>query len=202
MLNRIAKGILIASILIFPQTNTVDGFAIQYDKDLKEKDIKAISDLQIHKDKSFGLHKGYNNLQAKIEEHKRIQEAVQMRLEEIKIREEEKKRKEEEESYDIELIFSFYTSLSSENGGNEGITCTGSKLKYGDLASNVWELGTKFKTQSGEIFTVSDFGGNNFNSYNRVDCYIPRQTGESDYQYYKRVNNMGHKTVTVKLIEE
>ena len=126
------------------------------------------------------------------------------RIEERHRQEEEKKRKEEEErnSYNIELIFSFYTSLSSENGGNEGITCTGSKLKYGDLASNVWGLGTKFKTQDGQIFTVSDFGGNNFNSYNRVDCYIPRQTGESDYQYYKRVNNMGHKTIMVKLIRE
>ena len=204
MLNRIAKGILIASILIFPQTNTVDSFAIQYDKDLKEKDIKAISDLQIHEDKSFGLHKGYNNLQAKIEEHKRIQEAVQMRLEEIKIREEEKKRLEEEEKnkYDIDIVFSYYTDLSEENGGYTGITCTGEPLKYGHIASNVWELGTQFKTQDGQIFTVADKGGSNFNSYNRVDCYIPRQIGESDYQYYKRVNNMGHKTVTVKLIEE
>ena len=204
MLNRIAKGILIASILIFPQTNTVDSFAIQYDKDLKEKDIKAISDLQIHEDKSFGLHKGYNNLQAKIEEHKRIQEAVQMRLEKIKIHEEEKKRKENEEKnkYDIDLVFSYYTDLSEENGGYTGITCTGEPLKYGHIASNVWELGTQFKTQDGQIFTVADKGGNDFNSYNRVDCYIPKQPGESDYQYYKRVNNMGHKTIAVKLIEE
>ena len=202
MLNRIAKGILIASILIFPQTNTVDGFAIQHDKDLKEKDIKAISDLQIHEDKSFGLHKGYNNLQAKIEEHKKIQEAVQMRLEEIKIREEEKKRKEEEKNkYDIDLVFSYYTDLSEENGGYTGITCTGEPLKYGHIASNVWKLGTQFKTQDGQIFTVADKGGSHFDSWNRVDCYIPRQIGESTSQYKQRVLNMGRKTVKVKILK-
>ena len=202
MLNRIAKGILIASLLTFPQTNTVDSFAIQYDKDLKEKDIKAISDLQIHEDKSFGLHKGYNNLQAKIEEHKKIQEAVQMRLEKIKIREEEKKRKEEEKNkYDIDLVFSYYTDLLEENGGYTGITCTGEPLKYGHIASNVWELGTQFKTQDGQIFTVADKGGNNFNSYNRVDCFIPRNNGESNSQYKNRVLNMGRKTIKVKILK-
>ena len=64
-------------------------------------------------------------------------------------------------------------------------------------------LGTcKYIRQDGKIFTVADKGGSHFNSYNRVDCYILRQIEESDYQYYKRVNNMGHKTITVKLIKE
>lgn len=209
MLNRIVKGILIASLLTFPQTNTVNGFAIEYDKDLKETDIKAINDLKIHEDKPFGLHKGYNNLQAKIEEHKKIQEAVQRRLEEIKRREEEQKRLEEEQrrleeekknSFDLTLEFSFYTDLAEENGGYSGITCTGKRLKYGFIASNVWALGTKFQTEQGEIFTVSDTGGGDFNSYNRVDCFIPRNSGESDYQYKKRVLNMGRKIIKVKKI--
>ena len=114
----------------------------------------------------------------------------------------EQERIEKENSYNIGLIFSFYTDLAEENGGHEGITCTGERLQYGHLASNVWNLGVRFESKDGEIFTVADKGGSHFDSWNRVDCYIPRQTGESDYQYYKRVNNMGHKTITVKLIRE
>ena len=202
MLNRIVKGILIASLLTFPQTNTVNGFAIEYDKDLKETDIKAINDLKIHEDKPFGLHKGYNNLQAKIEEHKKIQEAVQRRLKEIKRREEEQKRLEEEQKnkYDIDLVLSYYTDLAEENGGYAGITCTGEPLKYGHIASNVWGLGTQFETQDGQIFTVADKGGSHFNSYNRVDCFIPRNYGESNSQYKERVLNMGRKTIKVRKI--
>ena len=187
--NRIVSGIITTTLLLTP-TNTV-----AYANNTVEK-------VTFNKINNDNIPKIYEENYHKLKEEFKTKQNIINRVNERFDKIEERKRKEEEESYDIELIFSFYTSLSSENGGNEGITCTGSKLKYGDLASNVWGLGTKFKTQSGEIFTVSDFGGNNFNSYNRVDCYIHRQIGESDYQYYKRVNNMGHKTITVKLIKE
>ena len=192
--NRIVSGIITTTLLLTP-TNTV-----AYANNTVEK----VTFNKINNDNTPKIYEeSYYKLKEEFKTKQNIINRVNERFDKIE-EQHEKKRKEEEErnSYNIELIFSFYTSLSSENGGNEGITCTGSKLKYGDLASNVWELGTQFETQNGQIFTVADKGGSHFNSYNRVDCYIPRQTGESDYQYYKRVNNMGHKTVTVKLIEE
>ena len=187
--NRIVSGIITSCLLLTP-TNTVSA-STNVENEVTFNKINNDNTPTIYDENYYKLKEEFKTKQ-------NIINRVNERFDKI----EEKKRKEEEESYDIELIFSFYTSLSSENGGNEGITCTGSKLKYGDLASNVWGLGTQFKTQDGQIFTVVDKGGSHFNSYNRVDCYIPRQIGESDYQYYKRVNNMGHKTVSVKLIRE
>ena len=192
--NRIVSGIITSCLLLTP-TNTVSA-STNVENEVTFNKINNDNTPTIYDENYYKLKEEFKTKQ-------NIINRVNERFDKIE-EQHEKKRKEEEErnSYNIELIFSFYTSLSSENGGNEGITCTGSKLKYGDLASNVWGLGTKFKTQSGEIFTIADKGGSHFNSHNRVDCYIPRQTGESDYQYYKRVNNMGHKTVSVKLIRE
>ena len=189
--NRIVSGIITSCLLLTP-TNTVSA------------STNVENEVTFNKINNDNIPKIYEENYYKLKEEFKTKQNIINRVNERFDKIEEKKRKEEEErnSYNIELIFSFYTSLSSENGGNEGITCTGSKLKYGDLASNVWGLGTQFKTQDGQIFTVADKGGSHFNSYNRVDCYIPRQIGESDYQYYKRVNNMGHKTITVKLIKE
>ena len=189
--NRIVSGIITSCLLLTP-TNTVSA-STNVENEVTFNKINNDNTPTIYDENYYKLKEEFKTKQNIIN---RVNERFD------KIEEQHEKKRKEEESYNIELIFSFYTSLSSENGGNEGITCTGSKLKYGDLASNVWGLGTKFKTQSGEIFTIADKGGSHFNSHNRVDCYIPRQTGESDYQYYKRVNNMGHKTVSVKLIRE
>lgn len=197
MLNRIVKGILIASLLTFPQTNTVNGFATEYDKDLKETDIKAINDLKIHEAKTFGLHKGYNNLQAKIEEHKKIQEAVQRRLEEIKRREEEQKRLEEEQKnkYYIDLVLTYYSRHPSENGGYN-CTASGSPLKEGIVANNLYPLGTKIELEDGTIYTVADRGGaDHFNNWHRLDVFV--DTYDRDY-----VMSLGKKIVKGRIIKE
>ena len=190
--NRIVSGIITSCLLLTP-TNTVSA-STNVENEVTFNKINNDNTPTIYDENYYKLKEEFKTKQNIID---RVNERFD-RIEEQRRQE----RIEKENSYNIELIFSFYTSLSSENGGNEGITCTGSKLKYGDLASNVWGLGTQFKTQDGQIFTVVDKGGSHFNSYNRVDCYIPRQIGESDYQYYKRVNNIGHKTITVKLIKE
>ena len=188
--NRMVSGIITSCLFLTP-TNTVSASTNVENK---------VTFNKINNDNTPKIYEeNYHKLKEEFITKQNIINRVNERFD--KIEEEHSQKEKEINSYNIELIFSFYTSLSSENGGNEGITCTGSKLKYGDLASNVWGLGTQFKTQDGQIFTVADKGGSHFNSYNRVDCYIPRQTGESDYQYYKRVNNMGHKTITVKIIE-
>ena len=190
--NRIVSGIITSCLLLTP-TNTVSA-STNVENEVTFNKINNDNTPTIYDENYYKLKEEFKTKQ-------NIINRVNERFDKIE-EQRRQERIEKENSYNIELIFSFYTSLSLENGGNEGITCTGSKLKYGDLASNVWRLGTKFKTQDGQIFTVVDKGGSHFNSYNRVDCYIPRQIGESDYQYYKRVNNMGHKTVSVKLIRE
>lgn len=99
----------------------------------------------------------------------------------------------------IKFTLTFYTSLPEENGGHT-VTCRGEKLRYGMVASNVYHLGTKIKIKGLGTFTVSDRGGANFNSPNRLDVLIERNGGESDADYLNRVNNMG-KLVRTGYIE-
>ena len=115
-------------------------------------------------------------LKRDIEARKLIQKQVEERLRRIQEREEQERQKqlEKQKQYDTELIFTYYTDLPEENGGYT-VTCTGKKLQYGFLASNVW---------------------------NRVDCYIPRQQGESISQYKKRVLNMGKQIKKVRVIKK
>lgn len=135
----------------------------------------------------------------KIEEQKRI-EAEQERL-----RQEELERQRIEEERNklewIEFELTFYTSLPSENGGYT-VTCLGEDLKYGMVANNVLNLGTKIYLEGLGTFTNSDRGGNNFNVVNRLDVLIERNYGESDSEYLKRVNNMGRVKVMGYIVEE
>jgi len=92
---------------------------------------------------------------------------------------------------ELEITLTFYTSLAEENGGFSGINCSGRKLTSGTVANNVLPLGTEIYTKEFGTLTVSDRGGDNFNTINRLDVYIPREDGESDREYLIRVNNMG-----------
>lgn len=89
----------------------------------------------------------------------------------------------------------FYTNLAKENGGYT-ITALGTNLRYGVLASNYWPMRSKVILPNWGEFTVEDRGGSNFDSKYRLDMLIPRNSGESEYQYYTRVNNMGIKSIT------
>lgn len=187
--NRIVIGVTILSLITFPRTNTVVAFAngeVSNNIQLKELNINKYGSIK---------NIGYENIQNDIEKYNE-----QKREEETRKIEEQKKNIEKD-SYDLEITFSYYTDLADENGGHVGITCTGKRLIYGYVASNVWDLGTQFETETGEIFIVADRGGNHFNSYNRVDCFIPREQGESDNQYKKRVLNMGRKLIKCRIIK-
>lgn len=92
---------------------------------------------------------------------------------------------------EIDITLTFYTSLAEENGGYAGITCTGGKLTPGMVANNVLPLGTEIHTSEFGTLTVSDRGGNNFDTIHRLDVFIARSDGESDWEYKKRVNDMG-----------
>ncbi len=92
---------------------------------------------------------------------------------------------------EIDIVLTFYTSLAEENGGYAGINCTGGKLTPGMVANNVLPLGTEINTSEFGTLTVSDRGGNNFDTIHRLDVFIARNDGESDWEYKKRVNDMG-----------
>jgi Uncharacterized protein conserved in bacteria len=94
-------------------------------------------------------------------------------------------------SNELDITLTFYTSLPEENGGFNGINCSGKKLTSGTVANNVLPLGTEIYTKEFGTLTVSDRGGDNFNTINRLDVYIPREDGESNQDYLSRVNNMG-----------
>lgn len=96
----------------------------------------------------------------------------------------------------VKMTLTFYGDFAHENGGYTGIDAQGNKLVAGTVASNVYSFGTQFEL-NGQVFTVRDRGGKNFNSSNRLDVFVPRKSGESNSAYAKRIRNYGRKTVTM-----
>ena len=90
---------------------------------------------------------------------------------------------------------SFYSDLNCENGfGN--ITATGKTLEDGMIANNFLEFGTKIYIEGLGLKTVEDRGSKKyFNAINKIDVFVPRINGESDSEYYKRVNSLGRKNI-------
>lgn len=98
-----------------------------------------------------------------------------------------------------EFILTYYTDLNSENGYG-AVNCLGERLEHTMIASNFYELGTKIVID-GTTYEVRDRGSSRFNNPKRLDVFIPRNQGESNREYYKRVNAMGVKTVKGYIIE-
>lgn len=97
----------------------------------------------------------------------------------------------------ITMTLTFYGDGADENGGYAGMNAYSGKLTAGTVASNVYPRGTKFRLPNGQVLTVNDKGGSDFDSYNRLDVFVPRLSGESDYAYKKRISDYGRKTLTV-----
>lgn len=95
---------------------------------------------------------------------------------------------------EMKWTFTFYTDLPSENGGWT-TTAMGTPLRYGVLASNYWPLRSKVILPGWGDFTVEDRGGSSFDSKTRMDMLIPRNSGESNYQYLSRIRSMGVQTI-------
>jgi 3D (Asp-Asp-Asp) domain-containing protein len=140
--------------------------------------------------------KDMENEARQIKERKDEQKRIE--LENLKRQQEDEiKRKEQEERMrnKREFILTYYTSMNDENGFG-AITCNGEELRDGIVANNVLDLGTKIKLEGYGEVVVADRGGSSFNSDTRLDVYIPRENNESNYEYSKRVNNMGKVRVT------
>lgn len=177
--------VLLSATLIFTTCNTTTllqplAMNIEEEVNLKElKDNRLIPIGVIERQQHYkNLEIEYN----RIMDEKREQERL----------EEEKRRKED---YIVnnthEFILTFYTDLPEENGVGGAITCQGKSLTSGMVANNVIPLGTKIYTQEFGTLTVSDRGGNNFNSFNRLDVFLARQNGEDNYQYKQRALKLG-----------
>lgn len=110
-------------------------------------------------------------------------------------------RRAEEEKYITKtFIVTFYTSLNCENGYGS-VNSRGEELCEGMVASNVYPIGTEIDLGSMGKVIVSDRGGKDFNNSDRLDMLISRNYGESDSHYYRRVNKMGKRVVTGKILK-
>ena len=109
----------------------------------------------------------------------------------------------------IDIECSFYTSTLIENG-THGKDALGNTLTFGCVAIPYeLSLGTKLEI---DIYPNTTFVGNDRGSKKhiritengtyRIDIFIPRQYGESDYIYLNRVNNMGKVKTTGRIIEQ
>ena len=151
---------------------------------IKEEN-KKFKETQIKKNKE--LEEKNKELQKKIDEQAK-------KLLEVERAKAEARKEFTTKGEPITLRLSFYGGGAEENGGYAGITCTGEKLKEGMVASNVYPLGTKFMWNN-KVYTVSDTGGNHFDSYDRLDVYVPRLPGEDKNAYDKRISDYGRQTV-------
>lgn len=97
------------------------------------------------------------------------------------------------EKHTFEL--SFYSDLNCENGyGN--LTASGKTLSDGMIANNYLDFGTNVYIDGYGLKVVEDRGSYKyFNAVNKADVFVPRIQGESDSEYYKRVNMLGRKNV-------
>lgn len=103
--------------------------------------------------------------------------------------------------YDMTFELTFYSGLACENSKYGAVNCKGVKLFDGIVANNVLPYGTKIKLEGWGNVEVLDVGGSNFDTPHRLDVYVPRIEGESDNEYYNRVQRMGRVKVQGKIIK-
>lgn len=122
--------------------------------------------------------------------------SLEKELKELKEKEYTTKARSIGQGTPVTITMTFYGDFAHENGGYAGIDCNGNKLVAGTVASNYYPQGTQFEF-NGQIYTVRDRGGSNFNNANRLDVFVPRLKNESDSDYSKRIRHYGRKTVTM-----
>jgi len=94
-----------------------------------------------------------------------------------------------------EFILTYYTSLNSENGYG-AITSQGKRLSRGGCANNIIPQNTKIYLENYGQVTVNDKGSNkHFAVDTRLDVFIEREQGESEYEYKVRVLKLGKQVV-------
>lgn len=103
----------------------------------------------------------------------------------------------------ITCEITYYSSLASENGSYGMKTASGENMNSKTVANNFLDFGTDLYIEGHGYKVVEDTGSDrHFNRVSRFDVYVPRNDGESDSDYYKRVNMMGRDTETGYIIVE
>lgn len=202
-MKRLLLGTIIASSLI-----TLSNQYIEHNYTPRINTSKAFKGELIHKEIKGIKFKGIKDITEEIHKERKQQEQEKIRKKELKQLQISKAKKIKEKKVNkvkvqkqiSKFALTFYTSLGDENGGYT-ITCTGQKLSYGMVASNVYPLGTKIYLEGYGVFTVSDRGGSNFDNPDRLDVLIEREGGEDDVTYTNRVNNMGKVIVNGYIIK-
>ena len=109
----------------------------------------------------------------------------------------------------IDIECSFYTNLFEENG-THCKDALGNLLTFGCVAIPYeLDLGTKLEI---DLYPNTTFIGNDRGSKKhiritedgtyRIDVFIPRQYGESEFEYLTRVNNMGKVKTIGRIVEQ
>lgn len=122
-----------------------------------------------------------------------------------------------EEPYykEISCELTFYTDLESCNGSNNKLTASGVKLnpmtvavpRKKDSKQTVFPFGTKIYIDGIGDRIVEDTGNPKYLKIKSdgtyiLDVYVPRNKGEDDNTYHRRVLNMGRVTTTAKVYLE
>ena len=184
MLDKITRGVIILSLITFPQSYSSPSFAIICNKNKESINFKT-------------KEEGYKNIQNQAEEIKRIkeQERLQKLKEEEQKHEEERRRIEERNSYNIEFELTYYSRHPSENGGYDK-TASGKPLREGICANNRLPIGTRIMLSSGQVLVVEDRGSNkHFNNDYRLDVFV--DTYDQEY-----VKSLGRKKIKGKIVKE
>lgn len=156
--------------------------------------IKLESKAKKKKFKNFDIFFKEFDKKRQLQEEKERKKKEELRLKELH-------RKQENEKYQEQIFeLTFYSSLNCENGYG-AITCEGKPLKEGMVANNRIPLGTKIKLDDYGLVEVRDKGGKYFNNTYRLDVFVPRKDGESNSQYYKRIQKMGRVKVKGYIIK-
>ena len=188
MLDKITRGVIILSLITFPQSYSSPSFAIICNKNKESINFKT-------------KEEGYKNIQNQAEEIKRIKE--QERLQKLKEEEEQRQREaeerkrieEEKNSYNIEFELTYYSRHPSENGGYNK-TASGKYLSTGMCANNIFPLGTRIILENGQVLVVEDRGSNkHFNNDYRLDVFV--DTYDQEY-----VKSLGRKKIKGKIVKE
>ena len=190
--NRIVSGIISTTLLLC--TNTV-----AYANNTVEK----VTFNKINNDNTPKIYEeSYYKLKEEFKTKQNIINRVNERFDKI----EEKKRKEEEEklNHRRNFIVTYYGATYNECGNNHFITASGVPVEEGHIAvpRNI-PFGSKIILE-GKEYIATDTGNSKYicelsDGSLRVDVFVGRQYGENDYQYEKRVNNMGTKKIEGEL---
>lgn len=182
-------------------------FTMDYVSDIKEESTTANKQVEDLNKKKLEYIETIDKLNDELKESNKINIELEKVNDDLvnKVKSLEKELKEKEcptkarsigQGTPVTITMTFYGDFTHENGGYAGIDCNGNKLVAGTVASNYYPQGTQFEF-NGQIYTVRDRGGSNFNGANRLDVFVPRLKNESDSAYCERIRHYGRKTVTM-----